>query len=128
MNPILVKRGKDITPYEYWYGRSPNASYFKIFGSKCFIKRGTYVGKFDAKSDEGIFLGYSTKSKAYKCYNNRTKMIIESVDVWVDEFPEDTRETSKEKKEDELYILILEPEAVKLEVGEMNVAVLVEPK
>lgn len=70
MNQILVKRGKDKTPYLYWYGRSLNDNYFKIFGSKCFIKRGDYVFKFDAKSDEGIFIGYSIKSKAYKCYNN----------------------------------------------------------
>lgn len=70
MNRILVKRGKDKTPYEYWYSSSPNVSYLKIFGSKCFIKGGDYVSKFEAKSDEGIFLGYFTKSKAYKCYNN----------------------------------------------------------
>lgn len=126
MNRILVKRGKDKNPYEYWHDRSPNVSYFKIFGSKCFIKRGDYVSKFDAKSDEGIFLGYSTKSKAYKCHNNWTKRIIESVDVRVDEYPKVSGKPSEEKKEDEPYILILEPELGKPEDDEVNALVPVQ--
>ena len=26
------------TPYELWYGRSPSVKYFRVFGSKCYIK------------------------------------------------------------------------------------------
>ena len=37
--------------------------------------------KFDAKSDEGIFLGYSTQSKAYKVLNKRTNRVEESMHV-----------------------------------------------
>ena len=33
---------------------------------------------FDLKSDLGIFLGYSNKSKAYKDYNKNSKVIQES--------------------------------------------------
>ena len=36
------------------------------------------LGKFDAKSDEGIFLGYSTNSKAYRVFNKRTMVVDES--------------------------------------------------
>ena len=39
--------------------------------------------KFDAKGDAGIFLGYSRNSRALRVYNNRTKVIIESVNVKV---------------------------------------------
>jgi len=39
------------------------------------------LGKFDAKSDEGIFLGYSTNSKAFRIYNKRTMIIEESIHV-----------------------------------------------
>lgn len=28
MNWVLIKKGKDKTPYEYWNGRTPNVSYF----------------------------------------------------------------------------------------------------
>ena len=49
--------------------------YFRVFGSKCYILNdGENPGKFDAKSDEGIFLGYSTNSRAYRVYNKHTKM------------------------------------------------------
>jgi hypothetical protein len=43
------------------------------------------LGKFDAKTDEGIFLGYSLTSKAYGIYNKRTMTIEESVHVSFDE-------------------------------------------
>ena len=40
---------------------------------------------FDAKSDEGIFLGYSTRSKAYKCLNANTNKVVENANVNFDE-------------------------------------------
>ena len=45
----------------------PNVNYFKLFGSKCYILKESRKGKFDVKGDEDIFLGYSCRSKAYKC-------------------------------------------------------------
>ena len=56
--------------------------YFRIFGSTCFIlKDRENVGKFDSWSDEGIFLGYSSTSKAYQVYNKRTMKVMETVNV-----------------------------------------------
>lgn len=40
LNRVLVKKGNDKTPYELWYGHSPNASYFKVLDNKYFIKKG----------------------------------------------------------------------------------------
>ena len=37
--------------------------------------------KFDAKADEGIFLGYSLHSHAYRVYNRRTMVVEESMHV-----------------------------------------------
>ena len=59
--------------------------YFRIFWSKCYIKRDDDIGKFDARSDEGMFLGYSLKIKSYRCFIQRTKTIVESANVKVDE-------------------------------------------
>ena len=42
-------------------------------------------GKFDPRSDEAIFLGYSSHSKAYKVFNKRTLRVEESVHVLFDE-------------------------------------------
>ncbi|CAA7058249.1 unnamed protein product [Microthlaspi erraticum] len=45
----------------------------------CFILNDKdQLGKFDSRSDEGIFLGYSGNSSAYRVFNLRSKMIMES--------------------------------------------------
>ena len=41
--------------------------------------------KFDAKFDEGIFLGYATNSKTYKVYNKKNLVVQESMHVVFDE-------------------------------------------
>ena len=35
----------------------------RIFGRKCYIKREDGIGKFYPRSDKGVFLRYSLKSK-----------------------------------------------------------------
>ena len=62
--------------------------HFKVFGRKCYILKDSRNGKFDAKSDEGIFLGYSIRSKAYKCLNMNTNKIVESANINFDEYNE----------------------------------------
>ena len=60
--------------------------YFRVFGSKCYILNNwENLGKFDAKSDVGIFLGYSTTSRAYRVFNKRTKRVMESINVVIDD-------------------------------------------
>lgn len=51
-----------------------------------FISKDEIIGKFDARCDEGIFLGYSTKRKAYRCYNKRMRKIVEIENVKVNEY------------------------------------------
>ena len=43
------------------------------------------LGKFDAKSNVGIFLGYSSSSKAYRVFKKKTMIVEESVHVVFDE-------------------------------------------
>ena len=43
------------------------------------------LGKFDAHSDEAIFIGYASNSKTYRVYNKRTKIVEESIHVIFDE-------------------------------------------
>ena len=81
-----MKKDSDKTLYELWYGYRPNVSYLKVFGSKCYILKEFIKCKFDVKGDEGIFLEYSWKSKAYRCLNLSTYKIIESAHVRIDEF------------------------------------------
>ncbi|GJW14361.1 retrovirus-related pol polyprotein from transposon TNT 1-94 [Tanacetum coccineum] len=43
------------------------------------------LGKLQAKSDIGIFIGYAPKKKAYRIYNRHTQKIIETIHVNFDE-------------------------------------------
>ena len=61
---------------------------------------------------KGIFLGYSCKSKAYRCLNLSTHKVIESGHVKVDEFAERTREESKKESKDYRRFVFIEPDAV----------------
>ena len=75
LRPILKK-----TPYELYKGRKPDISYFHIFGSECFILNNKdALGKIDYKCDEGIFLGYSVLSKAYRVFNKKILVIKEFI-------------------------------------------------
>nr|XP_009587335.1 uncharacterized protein LOC104085085 [Nicotiana tomentosiformis] len=82
IRPILKK-----TPYELWKGKKPNIGYFHPFGSKCFIQNNgkDNIGKFDPRSDEGIFIGYSINSRSFRVYNKRTLAVEDSVHVIFDE-------------------------------------------
>ena len=86
INRVYFRPGTKKTLYELWKGRMLNVKYFRIFGSTCFIlKDRENVGKFDSRSDKGIFLGYSSTSKVYRVYNKRTMKVMETVNVVIDE-------------------------------------------
>jgi hypothetical protein len=73
----ILNRGKirvndDKTTCELWKGKQSYVKQIRIFGIKCYIKRDDEdLGKFDSKADEGIFLGYSSIRKSYRCYYKR---------------------------------------------------------
>ncbi|KAL1224827.1 Retrovirus-related Pol polyprotein from transposon TNT 1-94 [Cardamine amara subsp. amara] len=72
INMVYVRKGTNMTPYELWEGKTPTLSYFHTFGCTCYILNDKdQLGKFDAKSDEGIFLGYSGSSTASRVFNKR---------------------------------------------------------
>jgi hypothetical protein len=86
INRTIIRNTLNKTPYELWKYRKPNIGYFENFGCKCFVLNDRdNLGKFDAKSDEGIFLGYSSNSKAYRVFNKRTMVFDESMHVVFDE-------------------------------------------
>ena len=86
MNRGLFRSGNDKTPYELWTNRSANIKHFRIFGSRCYIKRDDRkIRKFESHVDEGIFVGYSSKRKAQKCYNLRMGKVVGSINVKIDE-------------------------------------------
>ena len=121
VNQVYFKPGTKKTPYELRKGRKPNVKYFKIFRSTCFIlKDKENVRKFDSRSGEGIFLGYTSTSKAYQVYNKRTKKVMETKSVVIDEASDSGSEKSSEEILKE--ILPSKPKVVQEEVDQEPVS------
>ena len=76
--------------------------------------------KFDPRNDEGIFLGYSSTGKAYRVYNKRTKKVMETVNVVIDEASYSSFEKSSEEIPKE--ILPSEPKVVQEEVDQDSIS------
>ena len=112
VNRVYFRPDTKKTPYELWKGRKPNVKYFRFFRSTCFIlKDRENVEKFDSRSDEGIFLGYFSTSKAYRVYNKRTKKVMEIVNVVIDE----ASKSGSEKIIEEIPKEILPPEPMNVQ-------------
>ncbi|GJU01862.1 putative ribonuclease H-like domain-containing protein [Tanacetum coccineum] len=63
-------------------GRTPSLSFMRPFGCHVTILNTLdHLGKFDGKSDDGFFVGYSLNSKAFRVYNIRTRKVEENLHV-----------------------------------------------
>nr|GEY43417.1 hypothetical protein [Tanacetum cinerariifolium] len=88
-NHSLVIPRHEKTPYHIINDRKPSVKFFHIFGSLCYIIRdGENLDKIKEKCDACIFVGYSTQSRAYRVFNKRTKVIVETIHVNFDELPQ----------------------------------------
>ncbi|GJS43086.1 retrovirus-related pol polyprotein from transposon TNT 1-94 [Tanacetum coccineum] len=96
---IIVKR-LEKTAYEVFRRRSPDISYFHVFGCHVFIHNyKIHLGKFDEKADDGIFLGYSPVAKAFRVFNIRRKETKETYHVTFSEDDEAISQSSTEGDE-----------------------------
>nr|GFA34399.1 integrase, catalytic region, zinc finger, CCHC-type, peptidase aspartic, catalytic [Tanacetum cinerariifolium] len=85
-NCSIIHRRFNKTPYELINGRKPDISFLHVFGALCYAKNDREdIGKLGAKGDIGFFIGYSADSCAYRIFNQRTKKIIETMNVSFDE-------------------------------------------
>nr|GEX88741.1 hypothetical protein [Tanacetum cinerariifolium] len=94
-NRILVEAAQTMlsaakkTPYHIINDQKPSVKFFHIFGSLCYIVRdGENLDKMKEKGDSCIFVGYSTQSRAYRVFNKRTRVIVETIHVNFDELPQ----------------------------------------
>ncbi|MCI11517.1 copia-type polyprotein [Trifolium medium] len=82
LNRLPTKALQKKTSFEVWYDNKPKLINLKIFGCLCFsyipsVKR----DKLDKKAEPGIFVGYSSTSKAYRIYLPQSNKVIVSRDV-----------------------------------------------
>ncbi|KAL5578483.1 hypothetical protein UlMin_020182 [Ulmus minor] len=80
----------------------PKNLWAEAVSTACYI-----INRFDSKSEKGIFVGYSMNSKAYRVYNFRTKNVMESTNVVIDDIgsqdiPKDSIENNILESEEEL--------------------------
>ncbi|GJX15718.1 putative ribonuclease H-like domain-containing protein [Tanacetum coccineum] len=74
-------------PTTFWaeavnIGRTPALSFMRPFGCHVTILNTlNYLAKFNRKSDEGFFVGYSMNSKAFRVYNIRTRKVEENLHI-----------------------------------------------
>jgi hypothetical protein len=86
INRLYLHRILKKTSYELLTDKKPNVSYFRVFGSKCFIlvKRGR-KSKFAPKAVESFLLGYDSNTRAYRVFNKSIGLVEVSYDIVFDE-------------------------------------------
>jgi hypothetical protein len=80
INRLYLHQILKKTSYELLTGKKPNVSYFRVFGSKCFI-----LIKTGRSSVEGFLLGYDSNIRAYRVFNKSTGLVEVSCDIVFDE-------------------------------------------
>ncbi|GKA21955.1 retrovirus-related pol polyprotein from transposon TNT 1-94, partial [Tanacetum coccineum] len=79
-NRVLVIKPHNKTPYELFLGRKPVLNFMRPFGCLVTILNTLdHLSKFDGKSDDGLFVGYTINSKAFRVFNTRTRFVEENM-------------------------------------------------
>lgn len=81
-NRIIHRALNGKTPNEAWTGRIPVLSHVKIFGSRAFVhipkqKR----SKLEPTADKGYLVGYAQKTKGYRVWLPKKRIIVETIHV-----------------------------------------------
>lgn len=86
LNRVFIQSIVNKTPYKLQKNKKPKISYFRVFGSKCFVLHTRRnQDKFPPKCNEGIIVGYSLHSKAYRVFIKWSQIVIETLHVDFDE-------------------------------------------
>jgi Integrase core domain. len=86
---LRSKLGK--TSYELRFGYQPKVSHLRVFGCKCFVLNSGNLDKFEARSTDGLFLGYPAHTRDYRALILGTNKIVETCEVSFDEASPGTR-------------------------------------
>ncbi|GJU43230.1 retrovirus-related pol polyprotein from transposon TNT 1-94 [Tanacetum coccineum] len=85
-NRSLIQKHHNKTPYKLLHNQKPDLSYLYIFGALCYPTNDCEdLGKLKPKANIGIFASYAHAKKAFRIYNKRTRLIIETIHVDFDE-------------------------------------------
>ncbi|KAM7494813.1 hypothetical protein LguiB_029422 [Lonicera macranthoides] len=86
----VPKIKSNLSPYEILNNKRPNISYLRVWGCLSFVRiPDPKRSKLASRAYECVFIGYAINSKAYRFYDLKNHVIIESndVDFFEDKFP-----------------------------------------
>nr|GFB84212.1 retrovirus-related Pol polyprotein from transposon TNT 1-94 [Tanacetum cinerariifolium] len=91
-NSVVERRNRTLVEAARTMLSAAKVSLFfwaEAIATACFTQNhGENLEKMKEKGDECIFVGYSTSSRAYRVFNKRTRVIMESIHVNFDELPQ----------------------------------------
>lgn len=77
INRLSTTSLNGVVPYTILFKQDPDYKFLKVFGCACFpFLRPYNKNKLDFRSQECLFLGYSTSHKGYKCLNSDGRLYI----------------------------------------------------
>nr|GEU55911.1 hypothetical protein [Tanacetum cinerariifolium] len=78
---ITRKRIENLVDHKVKVIRCDNRTEFKNREMNQFCKMKDHLGKFNGKADEGFFVGYFLKSKAFRVFNSRIRIVEENLHI-----------------------------------------------
>ncbi|GBN42656.1 Retrovirus-related Pol polyprotein from transposon TNT 1-94 [Araneus ventricosus] len=86
--PTRRLQDENQTPFQKLFGKKPTVKHFQMFGQKAFaLNKQPQKGKFDVRSTECVFLGYSDENRVYRLFDSQSQKAITSRDVkFINEF------------------------------------------
>lgn len=82
LNRVSHANGKDITPYELWFGRRPNLSHLHRFGEQVqVLDKARNGNKWSTKTKNAHIVGFTMRSNSYRCYVPSDRTVQISCDV-----------------------------------------------
>jgi hypothetical protein len=93
-NRLYLHKLLKKTSYELLTGNKYNVSYFRVFGSKCYIlQKRSKSSKFSPKTYECVLLDYDSNSHVYRVFNVTTGCVETTCDTVFDK----TNDSQKEQ-------------------------------
>ncbi|GJZ29120.1 putative ribonuclease H-like domain-containing protein [Tanacetum coccineum] len=81
-NRTLIEAARTILADSKLPTTTPTSSFIRPFGYPVTILNTIdHLGKFDGKANEGLFVGYSLNSKAFRVFNSRTRIVEENLHI-----------------------------------------------
>nr|AAN05363.1 Putative retroelement [Oryza sativa Japonica Group] len=90
-NWVFLRSKLGKTFYELRFGHQPKVSHLRVFGCKSIVLKSGNLDKFEARSTDGLFLGYPAHTRGYRVLILETNKIAETCKVSFDEACPGTR-------------------------------------